>query len=176
MDAADMLRDNNRIRFLFVGEGQRRSWVESEIARRKLPNMLMKPFQPRERLSESLSAADVHLVSLLPELEHCIVPSKFYGILAAARPTIFIGDTEGEVGTAVRRHGCGAAVSLGDAKGLAEWILNLSHTPARCHSMGENASLLLRQHHSRDNSVQAWAEMLNAFAPAERYQRLSPAR
>ena len=50
------------------------------------------PYQPRERLAESLSVADVHLVSLRPELEGLIVPSKFYGIAAAGRPAIFIGD------------------------------------------------------------------------------------
>ena len=45
---------------------------------------MFKPYQPRERLAESLSAADVHIVSLRPELEGLIVPSKIYGI--AARP------------------------------------------------------------------------------------------
>ena len=52
-------------------------------------------------------AADVRLVSLLPELEGLIVPSKVYGILAAGRPAIFIGDTHGEVATLLHAHGCG---------------------------------------------------------------------
>jgi hypothetical protein len=31
-------------------------------------------------------------------LEGLIVPSKFYGIAAAGRPTIFIGAEDGEIG------------------------------------------------------------------------------
>jgi hypothetical protein len=37
------------------------------------------------------------LVSLDPALEGLIVPSKFYGIAAAGRPTIFIGAENGEI-------------------------------------------------------------------------------
>ena len=39
----------------------------------------------------------MHLISLLPQLEGLILPSKFYGILAAGRPVVFIGDPDGEL-------------------------------------------------------------------------------
>ena len=48
----------------------------------------------------SLNVPDVHLISLLPAMESLIVPSKCYGILAAGRPVLFIGDPEGEIGLA----------------------------------------------------------------------------
>ena len=34
----------------------------------------------------------MHIVSLKPELEGLIVPSKFYGSMAAGRAVIYIGD------------------------------------------------------------------------------------
>jgi hypothetical protein len=46
-------------------------------------------------------------VSLRPELEGLIVPSKIYGVLAAGRPVLFVGDSEGEIGSLLRRHACG---------------------------------------------------------------------
>src|SRR5690606_3131947 len=88
LDAAEELLRAPDIRFLMIGEGQQRGFVEAEARRRGLTNILFKPFQPSEMLSESLGVSDVHIVSLLPSLEHCIVPSKFYGVLAAGRPTI----------------------------------------------------------------------------------------
>ncbi|MFX6876802.1 hypothetical protein ABTH39_19765, partial [Acinetobacter baumannii] len=83
--------------------------VESE----GLPQFHFQSYQPRELLADSLAAADVHLISLLPALEGLIVPSKLYGILAAGRPTIFIGDTEGEVAKVLREHDCGVTVGIG---------------------------------------------------------------
>ena len=46
--------------------------------KRTLTNFRMRSYQAKERLSETLGVADVHLV----KLEGLIVPSKFYGIAA----------------------------------------------------------------------------------------------
>ena len=64
LDAAEQLKANPDLVFLMIGEGQQRRYVEDEARRRGLSNIVMKPFQPVEQLSESLGAADVHLVSL----------------------------------------------------------------------------------------------------------------
>src|SRR5208283_778929 len=106
------------IMFLFVGGGAQKDFIADTAARRGLDNLLFKPYQPRERLAQSLGAADVHLVTLRPELEGLVVPSKFYGIAAAARPTIFIGNPEGEIGAEVRAANSGLCIRQGDVEGL----------------------------------------------------------
>ena len=83
--------------WLFIGGGALYEEFAVQTARRHLTSVVFKPYQSRELLSQSLSAADVHLVSLRPELEGLIVPSKFYGITAVGRPTLFIGDRDGEI-------------------------------------------------------------------------------
>ena len=60
------------------------------------------PYQPRETLAESLSAADVHVVGLARGLAGYVVPSRLYGILAVGRPVIVAADAESE--TAQRRR------------------------------------------------------------------------
>ncbi len=47
--------------------------------------------------------ADVHLISLKPELESLIVPSKFYGVLAVGRSVIFIGAQNGELANTIEK-------------------------------------------------------------------------
>ncbi|MBK8995836.1 MAG: glycosyltransferase family 4 protein [Myxococcales bacterium] len=72
------------ILFLFVGEGSRRA--AAERAAQGMNNVRFLGYQPRAELAESLSAADVHLVSLRLGLEGLLVPSKLYGALASGRP------------------------------------------------------------------------------------------
>ncbi|OEI83385.1 glycosyltransferase [Brucella sp. BO3] len=156
LDAAERLRHRKSILFLMIGEGQQRGFVENEVKRRGLANVMMKPFQPVEKLSESLGAANVHLVSLKPELEHCIVPSKFYGVLAAARPTIFIGDPDGEIGSVVRDFQCGMALRPGDVDALVGAILHLWHSPVSCTTMGNNARYLMETAYSREYGAAMW--------------------
>ena len=67
-------------------------------------------YQPRERLSESLSAADVHYVGLAPGLSGYVVPSRLYGILSAGRPVIVAADEDSETAGLVSEVGCGVVV------------------------------------------------------------------
>lgn len=165
LDAARLLAGDDRFRFLLVGDGQKRPSVEAEVARRRLANVVMKPLQPRERLAESLGAADVHLVSLLPGLEYCVVPSKFYGILAAGRPTLFIGDAAGEVARAAAAGDCGLSVAIGDAEGLARAIRALAEAPERHARLGANARRLFETAYTRERGVAAWRDLLQSAAP-----------
>ena len=105
LDAADALRAQPDIVFQFIGGGAQMEALRQTVAERRLPNVVFKPYQPREMLGQSLGAADVHLVTLRPELEGLVVPSKFSGVAAVGRPTIFIGDPEGEIGSIVREAG-----------------------------------------------------------------------
>src|SRR5262245_29970313 len=120
------------VRWRFIGSGALFEPLKAKVARRGLTSVHFEPYRPRALLAQSLSAADVHLVSLRPELEGLIVPSKFYGICAAGRPTLFIGDDDGEVARLIRRHECGRSIAAGDGARLAETILRLAADPAAC--------------------------------------------
>ncbi|MCK9606704.1 MAG: glycosyltransferase family 4 protein [Methylomonas sp.] len=114
LDAAAALKEREDIVFLLIGGGAQLPQVQQECVEKGLTNVLFKPYQPRETLSESLSVADVHLISLKPELESLIVPSKFYGILAVGRPVIFIGDLQGELAKIIQFEMCGDVIKQGD--------------------------------------------------------------
>ncbi|MEJ5082822.1 MULTISPECIES: glycosyltransferase family 4 protein [unclassified Ochrobactrum] len=156
LDAAEQLQSVPDIVFLMIGEGQQRGYVEREIKRRRLNNVVMKPFQPVEQLSESLGAADVHLVSLKPELEHCIVPSKFYGVLAAARPTIFIGDPDGEIANVVRDFHCGLSLCPGEVEMLISSVMLLKNSQLNRNTMGNNARYLMETAYSKEIGAAVW--------------------
>jgi glycosyltransferase involved in cell wall biosynthesis len=174
LDAAETLRDRRDIALLFIGDGYRRDWVENEARRRGLDNVIMKPLQPREVLAESLSVPDLHLVSLLPELEPCSIPSKLYGILAAGRPILFVGDTSGEVARIIAEGSCGAAVAIGDGDGLARRILEFAESePLRSH-MGDNARRLFEQNFTQEIGVEKWRRLLDASLPAGAPQTATP--
>ena len=57
-----------------------------------------------------MAAADLHLVSLVPGLEGCVVPSKTYGILAMGKPIVAAVDEGSEVDLVLRVARCGVRV------------------------------------------------------------------
>src|SRR5262249_35865640 len=85
------------VRFVFVGEGAAKVDLQARAAALSLRNVTFLPYQPKEQLSESLGAADLHLIPLRRGLAGCIVPSKLYGILAAGKPYLAAVDADSEV-------------------------------------------------------------------------------
>ena len=125
-----------KIMFVFIGGGAKRADLEREALKRGLTNFRMRPYQPKERLGETLGVGDVHLVSLDPALEGLIVPSKFYGIAAAGRPTIFIGSKDGEIARLLEEVGCGFTVTPCEGEALVERILQLAGDRDLCVALG----------------------------------------
>lgn len=160
LGAAKLLRNDPDIAFLFIGGGRQKAWVESESAHNGLTNVTFQPYQPRSLLAASLSAADAHLVTLQESLEGLIVPSKFYGIAAAGRPTLSVGDANGEIARHLTSHNCGVAIRTGDAAGLAHAIRMLRDDPARAATLGRNARAAFERHWDRRQAMERWNSVL----------------
>jgi len=164
LDAAENLAADGSIMFLFIGSGAQRGQLEKEAQRRQLQNFIFKPYQPRKHLRLSLSAPDVHLVSLQPSLEGFIVPSKFYGITAAGRPTIFIGSSQGEIPRILKEARCGFSVEVGRADELVRIIRDLADHDELCLSLGRRAREIFDRKFDVGYAMQAWDEILERSA------------
>jgi colanic acid biosynthesis glycosyl transferase WcaI len=160
VEAAEMLRHEASLVFLLVGDGAGRAPLEREVASKKLPNVLFRPYQPREQLRYSLTLGDVHLAALKPELEGLIVPSKAYGIFAAGRSMVFMGAKDGELGRLLREFDCGEVVPSGDGKALAKSIVRMMSNRERTKAMGQRARELFDRRFSRAVALAAWEKVL----------------
>jgi colanic acid biosynthesis glycosyl transferase WcaI len=166
IEAARLLRGDSGFAFLITGGGAKADALRRAVQAEGLDSFFFQGYQPAELLSDSLAAADVHFVSLLPALEGLIVPSKIYGILAAGRPALFIGATSGDLGRLVTAEGCGVAVAVGDSEHLAAELVSLRNSPARLESMGSKARELALSRYTSEHAVADWLRFLEAIAPA----------
>lgn len=160
VEAATRLAHRPDIKFAMIGGGHEYSRLQSRVAELGLGNFLFEPHQPRERLQETLGAVDAHWISLRPELEGLIVPSKFYGVLAAGRPVVAIMSQDGEVARAIIHNRCGYVVEPGQAEELAERIERLANDPALRLALGNRARCASEQIFSMDRALGQWSELL----------------
>jgi glycosyltransferase involved in cell wall biosynthesis len=154
--------------FLIGGGGHGYDELKREVEVTGLGNIQFQPYHPLEYLSDSMAAADLHLVSLRPELEGLVVPSKFYGIAAAARPVAFIGDVSGELARLIVESDCGVATPAGRGDLLAQAILDLATDPERVRRLGGNARGLLDSSFSRSAAHDRWHHLLLARLAGQR--------
>jgi glycosyltransferase involved in cell wall biosynthesis len=160
LGAAEQLRKQVNIVFLMVGGGAGMTRLAQAVADRGLPNFRFLPYLPRETLADGLAAADVHWVSLLPALEGFIVPSKFYGILAAGRPVVFIGDPTGEIASTIESAQCGLVAKMGDIVALTQGLRSLAADPELREHKSINAYRCYCKYFSAPRAIEHWTELL----------------
>jgi colanic acid biosynthesis glycosyl transferase WcaI len=150
------LRRDKDIEFVITGGGAQLDAIRAE----QLPNLRFAGYAAREHLSESLSAADAHLVTLLPALEGLIVPSKFYGVLAVARPVLFVGTPDGELARIIQSNECGFIIEPGDGEALADRIRELASDRDRARAIGSRGRRLYEERFAPFIALASWERVL----------------
>jgi colanic acid biosynthesis glycosyl transferase WcaI len=167
LGAARLLPSDPGITFLVVGDGPKIEELARRVGELRLQALFrFLPYQAEEKLTEALSVPDLHWISLKPELEGLVVPSKFYRIAAVGRPMIVIGASDGELGTLVRRHDCGFVVEPGNIQGLADLVMRLAADRGALPVMGKAARALLDAQFTRARALASWKRLIDELAPA----------
>lgn len=162
--AATLLRARTDIIFLFVGGGHFLEALRDRVAALGLGNFRFAPYQPRERLSESLGAGDAHWLSLRPAFEGLIVPSKLFGICAAARPPIAVCAPDGEIARLLEPGRSCLQVTPGDGPALAAAIARLADDRAAAAAIGRSARLALEARFTKAHALNRWRDIFADLA------------
>jgi glycosyltransferase involved in cell wall biosynthesis len=168
LEAAELLRDREDIVLAFVGDGADRRNLLRLTSERGLANVRFFDYQPKAELADSLSAADVHLVILRPEIKRLLMPSKLYGVLASGTPSLVVADDDCELAMIVREHDLGEVVRPNDGAALAEAIRAAAAAPARNAKRGVNARRYAEANCTRRASVAGMGKLLAGVGATKR--------
>lgn len=108
--AAQQLQHLPDLRFVIVGDGTRRKWLEAELTTQTLTNVILLPYQPRSVVPQIYATGDLCLVPLKRGTAQETFPSKIYTIMAAGRPVVASADPDSELAWVVEHAGCGWSV------------------------------------------------------------------
>ena len=157
------LQNHERIKFVFVGEGPRKSEVVKFQEQHNLPNVRIMGYQPMDKLVESLSSADVHFISLDDGFGGLVVPSKVFGVLSVGRPIIFQGSAESEIANMLIDHNCGVQVNIGDQAGVAKEIQAYAAEPERTRKHGQQAWNAYANEYSSKVGIKRYVDMIESL-------------
>ena len=126
--AAQLLRNEQDVRFVLVGSGSRSQWLKDTINHLGLGNVNMPGRFPASDIPSILAQASALLVSLNKDLiMRQTVPSKVQAYLAAGKP--IIASMDGEGARVITEAGAGIVCPAEDAKALADAVLRLRDAP-----------------------------------------------
>lgn len=128
LEAALRLKADSRFAFCFVGGGSEFAKVGRFARQHQLSSVVCLPYQPRARLSGSLSAADLHVVVMGDPFVGIVHPCKIYNILALGIPFLYIGPPDSHIGR------------MTPAEALADWAFFARHGDAAGVAAGITAA------------------------------------
>jgi glycosyltransferase involved in cell wall biosynthesis len=168
LEAAELLSDRDDIVLVMVGDGADRRNLERQARERGLANVRFFDYQPKSELADSLSAADVHLVILRPEIKRLLMPSKLYGVLASGTPAMVVADEDCELAAIVRENDLGEVLPPNDATALADVIRAAAGAPETNSRRGADARRYAEARCTRAASVGAMRGLLAGVVAARR--------
>jgi colanic acid biosynthesis glycosyl transferase WcaI len=162
LDAAKLLRGNEEIKFLMVGNGAAKNKAKSYCESAKLDNVEFLPFQAHEDVPAMYGAADVCLIPLKRGFTTESVPSKLFTIMAAGKPAVAAVDQDSDTWKLIRDARCGTCVEPEDATALADAINGYYLSPDAARKSGRNARRYVEHHFRASTIAQSYLEVMQA--------------
>jgi len=168
LEAAERCRDDERIRFLIMGDGARRQELEESARQRGISNLVFKDVVPHEEIPSYLASMDLSIIHLRPDpVFRTAIPSKTFECMAMGLP-ILMG-VEGNAARIVEESGSGICIPPGDPDAMARETRRLSERPDELRELGRRGMAAVRERYGRP--VLAMRELASIESAIEAYRR-----
>lgn len=159
LKAAKRLECQNRILFLFVGDGAERKRLLTLRDEMKLKNVMMLDQLPKEKMPYLWASSDACMVLLRKnELFKTVIPSKIFEAMASRRPLIL--GVKGESKGIVEEANCGLCIEPENDHHLAEVVLKLFNNSKLAESLGHNGRQFVRKKFNRQKLAEHYLKVI----------------
>ncbi|HET9494814.1 MAG TPA: glycosyltransferase family 4 protein [Chloroflexia bacterium] len=166
LDAAARLQAEERMQFVFVGEGPRKSALVEKAAEMGLRNVRFLPEVASAEMPGYLSAADCSIVPLRDEtLFRSALPSKMFEAWSCSRPVVL--SVAGEAASVLAEARGGIACPPEDPAAMADAIWRLADNPEEAAEMGRSGRALVEARYSRTAQARLLESLLSEVVAAK---------
>lgn len=148
LKAAELLRDETRLRWHIVGDGSELENLKKMAAEKNLDNVIFYGRKPPEEMPQYYAMADAMLVTLTADrFISLTLPGKVQTYMAAGKP--IIGAAVGEIPNVIAAAQCGYCTNAENAEGLAQAVRDFIANEKR-EQLGKNARAYYEQHFTQE--------------------------
>lgn len=167
VEAADILRDDPRLRFLLIGDGVAKDGLVSMAQKKGLTNIEFRASVTPAELVIIIQRAGVCIATTDgSEFSRGTIPVKIFDCMACSKPIVAV--LEGDGAEFVGRSGGGIAVPPGDAAGLAATLRDLVGDREERERLGRAGRKYVVKEYSRRILAEKMEELLGKITSAER--------
>ncbi|MBL7136259.1 MAG: glycosyltransferase family 4 protein [Candidatus Marinimicrobia bacterium] len=157
---AELLKTQQDIHFLLIGDGADRKHLETVKRNMSIDNVTILKLQPKDKIPYFLEISDAGLIMLKNNtLFKTVIPSKMFEYMAKKKP-IIVSVPKGEATGIAQKYNCGLVVQPENPAELKRAILKLYHDPDLRATLGENGYSAVYQFFNRDSLARKMLELI----------------
>lgn len=160
INAAGLLKSDDRVSFLITGHGNKWGSVENRIRTERLENVKLFGFLTGEDFQQAVAISSCFIVSLEKGLMGTCAPSKYYSYLQGGKPVVVVAEKDSYLMDEVKKERIGYSVELGDATAFRDAIISMIENPEKCIEMGERAKKLYENKYTYDKAMEKYATVM----------------
>ncbi|MBU1811362.1 MAG: glycosyltransferase family 4 protein [Candidatus Omnitrophica bacterium] len=141
------------IKFVVVGDGIRRKWLEDRIEQLNLKNIILIAYQPKQLMPLINASADITMIPMTRIGIKDGFPSKIYASFASAKPVIVSADIDSEMEQLIEISGCGRAVPPENNDAFCDAVLRAFNEKALLVDEGMRGRAFVLKHYSKQASA-----------------------
>ena len=148
IQAAGLLRNNTKIKFVLVGKGTEEQKLRNLVKNLKLDNTIFIPPVPKRQVQEILKLSDCCYIGLRKEklFKYGVSPNKLFDYMLSEKPIVYAISSGN---SPVKEAQCGITVEAENPKAIAEGILKLyKMTERERKKLGENGRKYVLKYHT----------------------------
>ncbi len=161
IEAARLLKNENRIKFVFVGDGRRREHLQNLVKDYSLEDTVYFPGRfPIETMPVFMNAASVLLFSLKDELcFNLTVPAKVQFYMSQGKPILAM--INGDGAELIKEAKCGMAINAGDYNGLADAVRKMAvMSELELGTLGDNGKKYYESNFTKEQRMKQLEKLL----------------
>jgi colanic acid biosynthesis glycosyl transferase WcaI len=159
LEAIKRIGDEERFLFMFIGGETARKNIEEFALKNKLANIMTLPYVPLAETQYSLSAADLHVITMGDNMVGVVHPCKIYGVMSTGRPFILFGPKKSHIGEILENNNIGWQINHGDVDGTVAALRSIQKmSQSRLSEMGTLGREIVIKEYSRKKQCTRFCE------------------
>lgn len=149
------------LRWMMCGSGSGKKKLEQICTEKNLQSVAILDPVPREDLAALISAANISIISFIPEMSGISVPSRMYNILAVGCPIIGITEPDSELAQTIFDGDLGWVSPPGKPELLADLVIQIYMQRSELTHYHQRCRTAARTRYTKNNAIRTYYALLS---------------
>jgi len=152
---------DHKITIWIIGEGAKKSYLESQIKKYRLNNVTLLPYYDRKFMPVINLFADIHFIAMNKSVEKYGFPSKVYSIMASSKPMLVVSSEQTPIVSFLKEVNAALLVTDHSLNSFKRELLKLHNSVDLRNKLGANGRQEIKKKYSKQVVIEHYIRLFN---------------